>query len=123
MVKSLLVITRTGPHGTMDGFEQLRMAKLFKRAGECTVNVVLVDDGVYYALKNQNSEDLNIPPYKAVLKHVTDMMKIQPVYIIKESLEERGLTEDALDKSVGYQLIAFTDIETLLRKASVVTVG
>jgi sulfur relay (sulfurtransferase) DsrF/TusC family protein len=123
MVKSLLVITHTGPHGTMDGFEQLRMAKLFKRAGECAVNVVLVDDGVYYALKNQNSEDLGIPPYEVVLMHVAQMMKIQPIYIVKESLQERGLNESSLDESLGYKLIGFSEMEGLLQEASVISVG
>lgn len=86
MSKSIVVILRKAPHGSLYPAEGLRVAVAVS-ASETTV--VSIEDSVYAFLKDSDM---------TLYKHHLDFLKEAeiPVLVDKDSLEKRGLTGDYL---------------------------
>ncbi len=77
-------------------------------------NMVFVDDGV----------DILLPDalYKNNLKdYLTVMSDMAGVYVLKESLERRGLTAEDLDTDIDITFIDFDELAEMSTKCSIVT--
>jgi tRNA 2-thiouridine synthesizing protein C len=94
VVKKLMYVCRTAPYGTVYALEALEVV-LIGAAFEQDVCMVFMDDGVYELMKGQKTDGIGMknfsPTYRAL-----EMYDVEKLYVEKESLDKRGLTEDDL---------------------------
>lgn len=89
----LLLVT----HGTYshhdDGISALLMDNAYLAFQE-KATIVLLDDGVYMAVKGQEPSRLGLPGY---LKYVNDILDLKGrILALKDSLENRGINREKL---------------------------
>lgn len=93
-VKRFLFLNRRAPYGTIYALESLEVV-LISAAFDQDVSVVFMDDGVYQIKKEQDTAAINMknfsPTYRAL-----EGYDVEKLYVEKESLDARGLTEDDL---------------------------
>lgn len=93
-VKKFMFVNRKTPYGTVYALESLEVV-LITAAFDQDVSLVFTDDGVYQIKKGQNTDGIGMknfsPTYRAL-----EGYDIEKLYVDKESLEERGLSEDDL---------------------------
>ncbi len=93
-VKRFLFLNRKAPYGTIYALEALEVV-LISAAFDQDVSVVFMDDGVYQIKKEQDTTAINMknfsPTYRAL-----EGYDVEKLYVEKESLDARGLTEDDL---------------------------
>ena len=114
-VKKFMFVNRKAPYGTIYALESLEVV-LITATFDQDVSLVFVDDGVYELVKGQQTKDIGIknfsPSYRAL-----DGYDVEKLYVDKQSLEQRGLTESDLlvpvevldDKAMG-ELMAEQDV-------------
>jgi tRNA 2-thiouridine synthesizing protein C len=94
IVKKFMFVNRKAPYGTIYALEGLEVV-LISAAFEQDVSMAFVDDGVYELKKGQDTKALGqknfSPTYRAL-----EGYDIEKLYVEKESMEARGLTEDDL---------------------------
>ncbi len=93
-IKKFMFVNRKPPHGTIYALESLEVV-LITAAFDQDVSLVFLDDGVFQLRKGQQTKGIETknfsPTYRAL-----DGYDIEKLYVEKESLEARGLTEDDL---------------------------
>lgn len=93
-VKQFMYVNRRAPYGSVYALESLEVV-LIGAAFEQDVCVAFVDDGVYELKKGQDTAESGMknfsPTYRAL-----EMYDVERLYVDRESLEERGLSEDDL---------------------------
>ena len=102
-MKSAILLVKKGPYGSMLGFETARFAKDLKTRGNVEVHVVALDDGIFFYLENQQSQEIGTPPFSIVMQN-TAKAGI-PLYAVKESLEERNITKEEFDPTWDVKII------------------
>lgn len=94
VVKKLMYVNRRAPYGSIYALESLEVV-LIGAAFDQDVSVVFMDDGVFQLKKGQQTQAIGIknfsPAYRAL-----EMYDVEKLYVEKESLENRGLSEDEL---------------------------
>ena len=94
VVKQFMFVNRKAPYGTIYALEGLEVV-LISAAFEQDVSMAFIDDGVYELKKGQDTKALGqknfSPTYRAL-----EGYDIEKLYVEKESMEARGLTEDDL---------------------------
>ncbi|HFB98472.1 MAG TPA: sulfurtransferase complex subunit TusC [Bryobacterales bacterium] len=93
-VKKFLYVNRKAPHGTIYALESLEVV-LIGAAFEQDVALAFLDDGVFQLLKGWDTSELGAKNFQPAFAALGDY-DVQKVYVERESLEERGLTEDDL---------------------------
>lgn len=93
-IKKLMYVNRKAPHGTVYALESLEVV-LIGAAFDQDISLVFIDDGVYQIVKGQDPTDTGIKNFAPTYKALGDY-DVKKMYIDKESLEERGLTQDDL---------------------------
>ena len=92
--KKFMFVNRSAPYGTIYALESLEVV-LISAAFDQDVSLVFVGDGVWQLKKGQQTKGIETknfsPTYRAL-----DGYDIEKLYVEKESLEARGLTEDDL---------------------------
>ena len=93
-VKKFMFVNRKAPYGTIYALESLEVV-LITEDFDQDVSLDFIDDGVYQLKKGQQTKGIEIknfsPTYRAL-----EGYDIEKLYVEKESLEARGLTEDDL---------------------------
>ena len=93
-VKKFMFVNRKAPYGTIYALESLEVV-LISAAFDQDVSLAFLDDGVYQLKKGQQTTGIETknfsPTYRAL-----DGYDIEKLYVEKESLDARGLTEDDL---------------------------
>ncbi len=93
-VKKFLFVNRKAPYGSVYALEGLEVV-LISAAFDQDVGLAFLDDGVYQLAKGQNPKGIETknfsPTYRAL-----EGYDIEKLYVERESLEARGLTEDDL---------------------------
>ncbi len=93
-VKKFMFVNRKAPYGTIYALESLEVV-LISAAFDQDVSLAFLDDGVYQLKKGQQTKGIETknfsPTYRAL-----DGYDIEKLYVEKESLDARGLTEDDL---------------------------
>ena len=93
-IKKVMFVNRKAPYGTIYALESLEVV-LITATFDQDVSLVFLDDGVYELLKGQNTKAIGIknfsPTYRAL-----DGYDVEKLYVERESLEARGLSEDQL---------------------------
>jgi sulfur relay (sulfurtransferase) DsrF/TusC family protein len=109
MVKSVIIISEQSPVGKNSAREALRLAAGFLGLGEeINCKVVLMGDAVYLMNKYAEPQRVGIDSLEEPLE-MADLSDLE-IYLVKEALEEAGLTEKHL---VDYENLKIIDLEIL----------
>lgn len=115
-VKKVMFVNRKAPYGTIYALESLEVV-LITATFDQDVSLVFLDDGVYELLKGQNTKAVGIknfsPTYRAL-----DGYDVEKLYVERESLEARGLSEDQL--LVDVEVLSSAEMGELMAQQDVV---
>ncbi len=115
-IKKFLYINRKAPYGTIYALESLEVV-LIAAAFEQDVSLAFLDDGVYEIVKGQDTKGGEMknfsPTYRAL-----EGYDIEKLYVEKESLDARGLTEN--DLLVPVTVMTGKEIADLMESQDVV---
>jgi tRNA 2-thiouridine synthesizing protein C len=114
-MKKFMFVNRKPPHGTIYALESLEVV-LITATFDQDVSLVFLDDGVYEIVKGQSTKGIGVknfsPSYRAL-----EGYDIEKLYVERESLESRGLTEadllvpvEVLDSAQMAALMAEQDV-------------
>lgn len=92
VIKKFMFMNRKAPHGTIYALEVLEMV-LISAAFDQDVHLAFVDDGVYQIVKGQDPAAVDMKNFSKTYRAL-EGYDIEKLYVEKESMEERGLTED-----------------------------
>ena len=114
--KKFMFVNRKAPYGTVYALESLEVV-LISAAFEQDVSVVFVDDGVYQLKKGQQTKGIETknfsPTYRAL-----EGYDVEKLYVERESLEARGLTE--IDLIVDVTVLGAIELGKLMDEQDVV---
>ncbi len=115
-VKKFMFVNRKAPYGTIYALEGLEVV-LISAAFDQDVSLAFVDDGVYQLTKGQQTKPLEVknfsPTYRAL-----EGYDIEKLYVERESLAARGLSED--DLLVDVQVLPAAEMAALMAAQDVV---
>ena len=93
-----MYVNRRAPHGTIYAQESLEVV-LVGAAFDQDVSIVFLDDGVYQIRKNQDTSAIGTKNFSKTFRAL-EMYDVEKLYVEKESMEARGMTEDHLNVPV-----------------------
>jgi len=115
-IKKFLYVNRKAPYGTIYALESLEVV-LIAAAFEQDVSLAFLDDGVYEIVKGQDTKGSEMknfsPTYRAL-----EGYDIEKLYVEKESLDARGLTEK--DLLVPVKVLTTKEMADLMESQDVV---
>jgi tRNA 2-thiouridine synthesizing protein C len=103
-IKKFLYLNRKAPYGTIYAWESLEVV-LIGAAFDQEVRVMFVDDGVYQLTTGQDTTEIGMKNFSPTYRTLGDY-EVKSIYVDKDSLESRGLTQEDLVQ------IAWEDWET-----------
>ena len=116
VVKRFMYINRHAPYGTIYALEGLEVV-LIGAAFDQDVSMVFVDDGVYQLKKGQDTAESDMknfsPTYRAL-----EMYDVEKLYVERESMQRRGLTED--DFIVPVEVLDSAQLTELMEEQDVI---
>ncbi len=93
MVSSICVLIRKAPYGTEDAFAGFKLG-LATIANGMETKVILMDDGVLAALKDQNPEKIGMP---SILDAIEDLISLDVnITCVEEHLKARDVQKEEL---------------------------
>lgn len=116
VTKKIMNVLRRAPHGSIYTYEGLEMI-LIHGAFEQDTSVAFIDDGVYSLLKNQVTDGIGIKGFANTFRAL-DGFDIENLYVDKESMEERGLTEE--DFVVDVEVLTSKELGQLMKEQDVI---
>ncbi|CAK0761428.1 Intracellular sulfur oxidation protein DsrF [Gammaproteobacteria bacterium] len=115
-IKKFMFVNRKPPYGTIYALESLEVV-LISAAFDQDVSLAFLDDGIYELIKGQNTKGLEMknfsPTYRAL-----EGYDIEKLYVTRESLEERGISED--DLVVDVRVVSCAEMADLMAEQDVV---
>ena len=115
-VKKFMFVNRRAPYGTIYALEALEVV-LISAAFDQDVSLAFLDDGVYQLKKAQQTKGIETknfsPTYRAL-----DGYDIEKLYVEREALAERGLSEE--DLIVDVTLLSRAELGALMDEQDVV---
>lgn len=115
-IKKFMFVNRKAPYGTIYALEGLEVV-LISAAFDQDVSMVFMDDGVYELVKGQHTKNIDVknfsPTYRAL-----EGYDIEKLYVEKESLDQRGLSEDNL--IVPVEILSTAQMTELMENQDVV---
>jgi tRNA 2-thiouridine synthesizing protein C len=97
-IKKFLYVNRKAPYGTIYALESLEVV-LIGAAFDQDVSLAFLDDGVFQLTKGQNTDGIGIKNFSPTFRALGDY-DVTKLYVEREALEERGLSEDDLQEIV-----------------------
>ncbi len=116
IVKKFMFINRKAPHGTVYALEVLEMV-LIAATFDQDVSLVFVDDGVYELTKGQDTKGIGIKNHSKTYRAL-DGYDVEKLYVERESMAARGLTED--DLLVPVEVLSRAEMGKLMAEMDVV---
>ena len=116
IIKRFMYVNRRAPYGTIYALECLEVV-LIAAAFDQDVSVVFVDDGVYQLKKNQDTTAIGMKNFSKTYGALDDY-DVEKIYVEKESLAARGLTED--DLVIPIQVLAAEKLREVMAQQDVV---
>jgi tRNA 2-thiouridine synthesizing protein C len=116
VVKKFMYVNRRAPHGTIYAQESLEVV-LVGAAFEQDVSVVFLDDGVYQIRKDQDTGAIGTKNFSKTFRAL-EMYDVEKLYVEKESMQARGMTED--DLNVPVEVKTSEEIGRLMEEQDVV---
>lgn len=93
-IKKFMFVNRKAPHGTIYALESLEVV-LITAAFDQDVSLAFVDDGVFQLKKGQQTKGIETKNFSTTFRAL-EGYDIEKLYVEKESMEARGLSEDDL---------------------------
>lgn len=116
VVKKLMYVNRRAPYGTIYALEGLEVVLIGAAFGQ-DVSLAFVDDGVYQLKKGQDPKESGMknvsPAYRAL-----EGYDVEKLYVERESLEARGMTED--DLIVPVEVLPAAELAELMEQQDVI---
>jgi len=94
VAKKFLYVNRRAPYGSIYALESLEVV-LIGAAFEQDVSLAFLGDGVYQLAKGQDTKGLEVKNFSPTFRALEDY-DVTKLYVEKEALEARGLTESDL---------------------------
>ncbi|MDH3318187.1 MAG: sulfurtransferase complex subunit TusC [Betaproteobacteria bacterium] len=94
VAKRFLYVNRRAPYGTLYALESLEVV-LIGAAFEQDVSLAFLGDGVYQLTKGQDTKALEVKNFSPAFRALEDY-DVTKLYVEKEALEARGLSESDL---------------------------
>ncbi len=116
VVKRFLYINRKAPYGTIYALETLEKV-LVAAAFEQDVSVVFMDDGVYQIKKGQSTEGIGMKNFSPTFRAL-DGYDVEKLYVEKESLDARGISEE--DLIVDVEIVTTKELSDLMEAQDVI---
>jgi tRNA 2-thiouridine synthesizing protein C len=116
VVKRFLFVNRKAPYGTVYALESLETV-LVSAAFDQDVSVVFADDGVFQLKKGQDTAGINMKNFSPTFRAL-DGYDVEKLYVEKESLEARGLTEG--DLVIDVQVLSSEELSKIMAAQDVV---
>lgn len=114
--KKFMFVNRKAPYGSIYALESLEVV-LITAAFDQDVSLVFLDDGVYQLKKGMQTKGIETknfsPTYRAL-----DGYDVEKLYVEKESLDARGLSED--DLVVDVTVLTSAEMGKLMEEQDVV---
>ncbi len=114
VVKKFLYVNRKAPYGTIYAWESLEVV-LIGAAFDQEVSLMFLDDGVFQLTKGQDTTGIGMKNFSPTYRSLGDY-EVKNIYVDRNSLESRGLTQDDLVK------VAWEDWESGEEKEDIVEV-
>lgn len=115
-VKKFMYVNRKAPYGTIYALESLEVV-LIAAAFDQDVSLVFMDDGVYQLKKGQDTKGIGMknfsPTYRAL-----EGYDIEKLYVERESLESRGLSE--ADLIVPVEVLGKDELASMMDEQDVI---
>ena len=115
-MKKFMFVNRRPPYGSIYALESLEVV-LITATFDQDVSLVFIDDGVYELVKGQNTKAIGIknhsPTYRAL-----DGYDVEKLYVERESMQARGLTE--ADLLVEVEVLSSAEVADLMAEQDVV---
>jgi len=115
-VKKFMFVNRKAPYGTIYALESLEVV-LITAAFDQDVSLVFLDDGVYQLKKGQQTKGIETKNFSPAYRALEDY-DIEKLYVDKESMDARGLTEE--DFLVSVTVLNRTEMGALMDDQDVV---
>jgi tRNA 2-thiouridine synthesizing protein C len=116
VAKKFMFVNRTAPYGSVYALESLEVV-LISAAFDQDVSLVFVEDGVYQLKKGQQTKGIETknfsPTYRAL-----EGYDVEKLYVERESLAARGLTE--ADLIVDVEVLPSAELGKLMDEQDVV---
>jgi tRNA 2-thiouridine synthesizing protein C len=116
VIKKFMFVNRKAPYGTIYALESLEVV-LISAAFDQDVSLAFLDDGVYQLKKGQQTKGIETknfsPTYRAL-----EGYDIEKLYVEREALEARGLTEE--DLLVDVTILSRQEMGALMEQQDVV---
>jgi tRNA 2-thiouridine synthesizing protein C len=94
VVKRFMYVNRKAPYGTIYALESLETV-LIAAAFDQDVSMVFIDDGVFQLKKGQDTKAIGMKNFSPIYRAL-EGYDVEKLYVEKESMDARGLTEDDL---------------------------
>jgi tRNA 2-thiouridine synthesizing protein C len=115
-MKKFMFVNRKAPFGTVYALESLEVV-LIAATFDQDVSLVFLDDGVYELIKGQNPKGLGIKNHSPIYRAL-DGYDVEKLYVERESMEMRGLTE--VDLLVPVEVLSSAEMADLMAQQDVV---
>lgn len=115
-IKKFMFVNRKAPYGTIYALESLEVV-LISAAFEQDVSLAFVDDGVYQLMKNINTDGIEMKSFAKTYRAL-EGYDIEKLYVERESMEARGISED--DLIVDVQMVSTAEMADLMDEQDVV---
>jgi tRNA 2-thiouridine synthesizing protein C len=116
VVKRVMYVNRRPPYGTIYALECLEVV-LIAAAFDQDVSMVFVDDGVYQLKKDQDTTGIGMKNFSKTYRALDDY-DVEKIYVEKESLEQRGLSED--DLIIPVEVVTTENLREIMAQQDVV---
>ncbi len=116
VAKKFLYVNRKAPHGTIYALESLEVV-LVGAAFEQDVSLAFIGDGVYQLAKGQDTRSLEVKNFSPAFRALEDY-DVTKLYVEKEALEARGLSE--ADLVVPVQVVSAERLAEIMEGQDVV---
>jgi tRNA 2-thiouridine synthesizing protein C len=115
-MKKFMFVNRKAPYGTIHALESLEVV-LIAATFDQDCSLVFLDDGVYELVKGQNTKAIGVknfsPTYRAL-----EGYDIEKLYVERDSMDSRGLTE--ADLLVPVQVLDGAELAELMAQQDVI---
>ena len=115
-VKKFMFVNRKAPYGTIYALESLEVV-LIAATFDQDVSLVFIDDGVYELVKGQETKGIGIKNHSKTYRAL-DGYDVEKLYVERESMEERGLSE--ADLLVPVEVLSSAEMAYLMAEQDVV---
>jgi tRNA 2-thiouridine synthesizing protein C len=114
--KKFMFVNRKAPYGTIYALESLEVV-LITATFDQDVSLAFVDDGVYELVKGQDTKAIGIKNHSKTYRAL-DGYDVEKLYVERESMEARGLSE--ADLLVDVELLSSAEMAALMAEQDVV---